>query len=173
MSKTPITWLELIKMKLSEEKSKGNSPSIGDVTPSAKKEWVQIKEGKHPKYIQGKAQTFGRKKKGNNKSRKANKKAKESEAESEAMESSSNSSKRSSSNRSSNSSKRSSSNSSSSDKPSTNDDIHQLLSEIKLCGKCKKSVDKILKKKGMKVGYNPFYNVTPLPQAGGCGCTVI
>ena len=118
MSKTPITWLELIKMKLSEEKSKGNSPSIGDVTPSAKKEWVQIKEGKHPKYIQGKAQTFGRKKKGNNKSRKANKKAKESEAESEAMESSSNSSKRSSSNRSSNSSKRSSNKRSSSKRSS-------------------------------------------------------
>ncbi len=70
MSKKPITWLELIKMKLSEEKAKGKAPSIGDVTPLAKKEWVQIKEGKHPKYIQGKAQTFARKKKGEAKTRK-------------------------------------------------------------------------------------------------------
>ena len=68
-----MTWLELIKLKLSEEKAKGKSPSIGDVTPLAKKEWVQIKEGKHPLYIQGKAQTFARKKKGENKSRKNSK----------------------------------------------------------------------------------------------------
>ena len=68
-----MTWLELIKLKLSEEKAKGKSPSIGDVTPLAKKEWVQIKEGKHPLYIQGKAQTFARKKKGDNKSRKNSK----------------------------------------------------------------------------------------------------
>lgn len=73
MSKKPMTWLELIKLKLSEEKAKGKSPSIGDVTPLAKKEWVQIKEGKHPLYTQGKAQTFARKKKGENKSRKNSK----------------------------------------------------------------------------------------------------
>ena len=73
MSKKPMTWLELIKLKLSEEKAKGKSPSIGDVTPLAKKEWVQIKEGKHPLYTQGKAQTFARKKKGDNKSRKNSK----------------------------------------------------------------------------------------------------
>ena len=36
MSKKPMTWLELIKLKLNEEKAKGNSPSIGDVTPTAK-----------------------------------------------------------------------------------------------------------------------------------------
>lgn len=66
-----MTWLELIKLKLNEEKAKGNSPSIGDVTPTAKKEWVQIKEGKHPLYVQGKAQTFARKKKtGEQKTRK-------------------------------------------------------------------------------------------------------
>jgi hypothetical protein len=71
MSKKPMTWLELIKLKLNEEKAKGNSPSIGDVTPTAKKEWVQIKEGKHPLYVQGKAQTFARKKKtGEQKTRK-------------------------------------------------------------------------------------------------------
>ena len=51
MSKKPITWIELLKEKIS---LKGKGTSIGDVAPEAKKEWVQIKEGKHPKYTQGK-----------------------------------------------------------------------------------------------------------------------
>lgn len=63
MSKKPISWLELIKLKLSEEKSKGKSPSINDIMPMAKKDWAQIKSGTHPKYIKGKSQTFARKKK--------------------------------------------------------------------------------------------------------------
>ncbi len=125
-----MTWLGLIKLKLSEEKGK----SINDVMPAAKKEWVQIKEGKHPKYIQGKAQTFGRKKKGNNKSRKADKSSKKSSA-------------------------RSSSDSSSHDH---SEEIHALLSKVKLCGKCKKNVEKILKKKEMTGGFNEFYDVPPL-----------
>jgi len=70
MSKKEMTWLGLIKLKLAEEKAKGKAPSIGDVTPLAKKEWVQIKEGKHPLYIQGKAQTHARKNKGENKTKK-------------------------------------------------------------------------------------------------------
>ena len=51
MTKTPITWIGLLKQKIS---LKGKGTSIGDVAPEAKKEWVQIKEGKHPKYTQGK-----------------------------------------------------------------------------------------------------------------------
>ena len=65
MSKTEMTWLGLIKLKLAELKKEGKSPSIGDVTPVARKEWAQIKAGTHPKYIQGKAQTFARKSKKN------------------------------------------------------------------------------------------------------------
>lgn len=135
MSKKEMTWLGLIKLKLSEEKGK----SINDVMPAAKKEWVQIKAGTHPKYIQGKAQTFGRKKKGNNKSRKADK-----------------SSKGSSSKKGSSSAKNDSSSS------DHNEDIHALLSKVKLCGKCKKNVEKILKKKEMTGGFNEFYDVPPL-----------
>ena len=75
MSKKPMTWLELIKLKLSEEKAKGKAPSINDIMPLAKKEWAQIKEGKHSLYIQGKAQTFARKKKGETKTRKNSKSA--------------------------------------------------------------------------------------------------
>ena len=143
MSKTPMTWLGLIKLKLSEEKGK----SLNDVMPAAKKEWVQIKEGKHPKYIQGKAQTFGRKKKGNNKSRTADKNS----------SSASSSSKKGS---------RSSSSSSSSQNDNSSHDhteeIHALLSKVKLCGKCKKNVEKILKKKEMTGGFSQFYDVPPL-----------
>jgi hypothetical protein len=135
MSKKPMTWLDLIKLKLSEEKAKGKSPSIGDVTPLAKKEWVQIKEGKHPLYSQGKAQTFARKKKtGTEKTRKA---------------------------------KGSRSPSSS---PSSSAELEQLLAELKMCGKCKKKVDKYMKKKGMKGGNCSA--PLAMPQAGGqaAGC---
>jgi hypothetical protein len=59
MSKTPITWIELLKEKIG---LKGKGTSIGDVAPEAKKEWVQIKEGKHPKYTQGKMVKFSNKK---------------------------------------------------------------------------------------------------------------
>jgi hypothetical protein len=153
MSKKPITWLELIKLKLSEEKAKGKSPSIGDVTPLAKKEWVQIKDGKHPTYIQGKAKTFARKKKtGEQKTRK-------------------------------NSSKGSS--------PSAAGmDIQTVLEEAKLCGKCKKKVEKIMKKKQKGGQCGPMTQkggqCGPMtqkggncascggpPQGGGCGACVL
>lgn len=143
MSKKPITWLELIKLKLSEEKAKGKSPSIGDVTPLAKKEWVQIKDGKHPTYIQGKAKTFARKKKtGEQKTRK-------------------------------NSSKGSS--------PSAAGmDIQTVLEEAKLCGKCKKKVEKIMKKKQKGGQCGPMTqkggncaSCGGPPQGGGCGACVL
>ena len=135
-----MTWLGLIKLKLSEEKGK----SINDVMPAAKKEWVQIKAGTHPNYIQGKAQTFGRKKKANNKSRKADKSSKGSSSSS------------------SSSSKKSSSAKNNSSSHDHNEDIHALLSKVKLCGKCKKNVEKLLKKKEMTGGFNEFYDVPPL-----------
>ena len=146
-----MTWLGLIKLKLSEEKSKGKSPSIGDVTPLAKKEWVQIKEGKHPLYIQGKAQTFARKKKNDKKTRKADRSPSASSPIASA-----------------------SSASASSASASSSADIQQLLAEIKLCGKCKKKVDKILKKKGMKGGSNGGCTSCGVMggggKSGGCGC---
>jgi hypothetical protein len=61
MGKTPITWLELINMKLSERKKAGKTASIRDVAPEAKAEWTKIKSGSHPTYIQGKAKTHARK----------------------------------------------------------------------------------------------------------------
>ena len=130
MSKKPMTWLELIKLKLSEEKAKGKAPSINDIMPLAKKEWAQIKEGKHPSYEQGKAQTFARKKTGSTKTKK-NKKG-------------------------------------SSSPTAGSPSIHQVLEEAKLCNKCKKKVDKALKKKGMKGGGTCGMNANP--QTGGtCG----
>lgn len=131
MSKIPMTWLELIKMKLGEEKKKGNSPSIRDVAPSAKKEWVQIKEGKHPKYTQGKAKTFTRKKKGNKTTKKNAKKNAKTSGDNEV--------------------------------PSVNENI---LSELKLCKKCKKTNEKTLKKKIMGNTCSKCNGSL----VGGCGC---
>ena len=52
--KKAITWIELLKEKLNFlKKTTGRSVSVGEVAGEAKKEWVQIKEGKHPKYTQG------------------------------------------------------------------------------------------------------------------------
>jgi|688.fasta_scaffold66105_2 hypothetical protein len=61
MSKTPITWLELINQKLSALKKAGKSASIREVAPEAKAEWTKIKAGTHPDFIQGKAKTHARK----------------------------------------------------------------------------------------------------------------
>ena len=128
-----MTWLELIKLKLSEEKAKGKAPSINDIMPLAKKEWAQIKEGKHPSYEQGKAQTFARKKSGSTKTKK---------------------------------NKKGSRSSSPAGSPAGSPSVHEVLAEAKLCTKCKKKVDKALKKKGMKGGSS-----SDNPQTGGnCGC---
>lgn len=123
MSKKAVSWLDLIKLKLNEEKAKGNSPSINDIMPAAKKEWAQIKAGTHPNYVYGKAKTFARKKKSGEtkKTRKFN----------------SSSSKGSSSNKS---------------EGTDYADIRSLLAEVKICGKCKKKVEKILARKGMSGG---------------------
>jgi hypothetical protein len=141
MSKKPMSWLELIKLKLSEEKAKGKSPSINDIMPVAKKEWAQIKEGKHPLYEQGKAQTFARKKKGEGKTKK---------------------------NKGSSSPSKSSSSKSSS--PAAASDLQEVLAEIKVCGSCKKKVAKYLKKKGMKGGDGTCGNVPKVGGCGPAGC---
>ncbi len=115
-----MTWLGLIKEKLGEEKAKGNAPSINDIMPLAKKEWAEIKAGKHPKYEQGKAQTFARKNKGEKKTKK-------------------------------NKGSMSMSSPKSIGSPK-NTDILAILNEAKICTKCKKKVEKMLKKKGMNGG---------------------
>jgi len=124
MSKTPVTWLELIKMKLNEEKKNGNSPSIGDVVPAAKKEWVEIKNGTHSKYIQGKAKTFARKGKKNSGKSKTKKNTKGTASASAIS--------------------------------GEDIDIHAILTKAKVCKKCRKSIEKVMNKKGMK--------------GGDCGC---
>jgi hypothetical protein len=131
MSKKPISWLELIKLKLSEEKSKGNSPSINDIMPMAKKDWAQIKSGTHPKYIKGKSQTFARKKKFGDDNKKTRKFKKNFHGN------------------------------------NNNVDIQQILAQVKMCGKCKKKVEKIMSKKNkMHGGYNQFYDVPKITTDG-------
>lgn len=48
--------MDVIKEHLAKMRKEGKSPSIGDVTPAAKKEWAEIKAGKHPLYSQGSSQ---------------------------------------------------------------------------------------------------------------------
>ena len=74
MSKKPMTWMDVIKGQLAKMRKEGKSPSIGDVTPAAKKEWAEIKSGKHPLYSQGSSK--GRSKGKSNKQIKSNKQSK-------------------------------------------------------------------------------------------------
>jgi hypothetical protein len=120
MSKSPITWIEIIKVKLNEEKKNGNSPSIRDIIPAAKKEWAQVKNGTHPKYTQGKAKTHARKGKKSSKNAKT---------------------------------KKNSAKSSDSDNMNI---IHTILDKAKVCKKCRKNIEKAMKKSNMK--------------GGSCGC---
>lgn len=121
MSKKPISWLELIKLKLGEAKGS----SLNDIMPETKKVWAQIKAGTHPEYIQGKSQTFARKKKsGDNNNTKKNRKSMKSASASSPSASAS----------------------------ATSPTVEELLAQIKLCGKCKKQVDKLMKKKSLKGG---------------------
>ena len=53
MGKKAVTWMDVIREQLAKLRKEGKKPSIGDVTPYAKKEWAEIKAGKHPLYIQG------------------------------------------------------------------------------------------------------------------------
>ena len=131
-----MTWLGLIKEKLAEEKAKGKSPSINDIMPLAKKEWAQIKSGSHPKYEQGKAQTFARKNKGEKKTKK---------------------------------NKASSASSPQSASSPKSADIHDVLHEAKICNKCKKKVEKVMKKNGMSGGKG--LPLTPGQVGGTCGGT--
>lgn len=121
MSKSPITWLELIKEKLNEAKKNGKSPSIRDVVPEAKKEWVQVKNGTHPKYTQGKAKTHARKGKKSDKNAKTKKNSAKSTTSGSSM------------------------------------NINDILDKAKVCKKCRKNIEKAMKKSEMKGGT-------------GCGC---
>ena len=130
MGKTEITWLELINQKLSARKKEGKTASISEVAPEAKAEWVKIKAGTHPDYIQGKAKTHARKNK--TAKIKTTKNASSSEAE-----------------------------------------VNKLLSTLKLCGRCSKQLNKVMKKqKGGNCnlyqlnGPQPLVKEGPIPQSG-------
>jgi NMD protein affecting ribosome stability and mRNA decay len=53
MSKKPISWVELVTSLSKERKAKGLSGGIKDVMDDAKKEWSEIKNGTHSKYVVG------------------------------------------------------------------------------------------------------------------------
>lgn len=63
MSKTPISWIELINQKIKEAKDQGKAAGVMDVMPEAKSDWKKIKDGSHPKHVQGKPPKRGKTKK--------------------------------------------------------------------------------------------------------------
>lgn len=63
MSKTPISWIELINQKIKEAKNQGKAAGVMDVMPEAKSDWKKIKDGSHPKHVQGKPPKRGKTKK--------------------------------------------------------------------------------------------------------------
>ena len=75
MSKKEISWIGLIKVLIAEKKKAGEPAGVKDVMDVAKKEWVEIKAGKHAKYIKGK-QVITRRKKSKSKSKSKSKTAK-------------------------------------------------------------------------------------------------
>ena len=83
--------MDVIKEQLAKMRKEGKSPSIGDVTPAAKKEWADIKSGKHPLYMQGsskgRSQGKSNKPSKNNKTQKMSKSSKASKASKASKES--------------------------------------------------------------------------------------
>lgn len=59
MAKIPISWNELVK----EMKKKNPSLHLSEVLKEAGKEWKDVKNGTHEKYIQGKSKPVTRKRK--------------------------------------------------------------------------------------------------------------
>ena len=64
MSKTPISWIDLVKLKSDELKKAGNDGGLKEAIKKSKETWQEIKSGKHPKYIQGKPTKTRKGKKG-------------------------------------------------------------------------------------------------------------
>ena len=54
MSKKEISWIGLINALIAERKKAGKPAGVKDVMGDAKKQWVDIKAGKDPKYVKGK-----------------------------------------------------------------------------------------------------------------------
>ena len=73
MGKKAVTWMDVIREQLAKLRKEGKSPSIGDVTPYAKKEWAEIKAGKHPLYMQGTSKGTNKSKKNKSKKNKSKK----------------------------------------------------------------------------------------------------
>ena len=71
MPKTKISWIELIKVLIAENKKAGKSAGVKDVMGDAKKQWVEIKAGKDPKYVKGKQIITRKKGKKSKKSKKS------------------------------------------------------------------------------------------------------
>ena len=73
MSKKEISWIGLINALIAERKKAGKPAGVKDVMGDAKKQWVEIKAGKDPKYVKGKQVITRKKGKKSKKSKKSHK----------------------------------------------------------------------------------------------------
>lgn len=71
MTKKEISWIGVVKVCIDAERKKGNSPSIKDVMPQAKKRWTAIKNGSDPDYVKGAPPKRGKKSKSKSKGKKS------------------------------------------------------------------------------------------------------
>ena len=71
MSKKEISWIGLINALIAERKKAGKPAGVKDVMGDAKKQWVEIKAGKDPKYVKGKQIITRKKGKKSKKSKKS------------------------------------------------------------------------------------------------------
>ena len=125
--------MDVIKEQLAKMRKEGKSPSIGDVTPAAKKEWADIKSGKHPLYMQGSSKG----KQSNGKSNKQSKgKGKQSKSKTQKMSKASAMSKASPSQMS----------------MDHQYSIEQMLKKVHLCKKCESKIHKHMKTRKMQKG---------------------
>ncbi len=142
-----MTWIDVIKEQLAKMRKEGKSPSIGDVTPAAKKEWEEIKSGKHPRYSQGSSQ--GRKGKGSMSKGKGMRKGKSSKGKSSKGKSSKGKSSK------GNKTQKNTNPSGSMDHTYC---IEQMLKKVRLCKKDVAHIHKYLK-------------TLKIQKGGDCGCS--
>ena len=145
MSKKPITWPEFLKLKFNEMKKSDAAIQFKNVLQSkeVKAEWHKITAGSHSDYSQGKA----------TKTKKSGKASTSKASTSKASKTKTRKSKATPMGEEASSEAESSqSEAESSKSAAVKLSIQDILAECKMCSKCKKEIQRVLKKKGMSGG---------------------
>jgi hypothetical protein len=170
MSKKPITWPEFLKLKFNEMKKSDAAIQFKNVLQSkeVKAEWHKITAGSHSDYSQGKATKTKKSGKASTSKASTSKASTSKASTSKASTSKAGTSKASTSKASktktrkskatpmgeeaSSEAESSQSEAESSKSAAVKLSIQDILAECKMCSKCKKEIQRVLKKKGMSGG---------------------